>query len=210
MSLKTDNDIFRSTSQQVPYKPEDVKLISDRVLIRDLGSPEKVGLIEIPEKYRDKAGPGGNLRIGVVVSVGPGDRFIEHGVTDEGEVRRSLITTKERCPVCSEGSAFRCKACWERAQRYVPCKVEPGKCETCGGDLQPCWFDLRGYELVWQTKCIGCGGTGYVERPVTVPPQCLPGETVLYDRRREAEVFLDGVRHVLCHAEQAVIAVLEV
>ncbi len=52
-----------------------------------------------------------------------------------------------------------------------------------------------------------CEDTGRV--PVVVPAQCNPGDRVIYDRRREAEVIIEGKRYGMIHAEQSVLAVLE-
>jgi co-chaperonin GroES (HSP10) len=182
MSLKGKTDIFQGTSREFTgIDPLSIKLISDRVLIRDLQDAEKEGSIVIPEAYRDRGvNDFGTMRIGVVVAVGPGDRFIEHGVTDEGEVRRTLIT----CPCMCAYAMMRDGSRW--------------------------WFDIRNYcrvELKPGEKCPACDGSGRI--PICVPPQVWPGQKVLYDRRKEAEIYLDGQRYLIVHAEQAVVAVLE-
>ena len=143
-------DIFDGLSQHLPHNPENVRLISDRCLIRDLGDAEKIGTIFIPESARDTngaIGKGGLLRLGVVVAVGPGDNIVEwvdpdgHGAEFGVEIKRRLI---EKDGV-----------------------------------------------------------------PITVPPQVSVGDKVIYDRRKSEEVYLEGQRYQLSHAEQAVLAVVE-
>ncbi len=176
MSLKGKTDAFGRTDifagrNNLTLDPATIKMLSDRVLIRDDGDAEKEGSIIIPEMYRESAT--GKYRSGVVVAVGPGDRFHEIGIIESADgcspqVRRKLITMP--CENCSDGSIF----------------------------------DIREYELV---LCQSCHGSKRM--PVCVPPQCKPGDRVLYEKRREAEVWLNGQRHVMVHAEQAVVAVLE-
>src|SRR5882672_2760631 len=138
-----------------------IGLISDRVLIRDIAeAPEMIGLIVIPELAREKIlHEFGRIRIGLVLACGPGDRFIELGVTNEGEVRRKEITTT---------------------------------CLTCEG-VGRCGFSLREYRHFGNKNgitCHVCGGSG--REPVTIPTQCSPGDKVLYSRRREAEICING------------------
>jgi co-chaperonin GroES (HSP10) len=175
VSLKNKTSIFDSPSQLLAIDPATIRLISDRCLIRDLGDPERIGSIIIPEAARDKArDEWGVLRIGLVIAVGPGDRFIEVGIETYPDcapfVRRKLITTQ--------------------------CAFHAPK----GGQ----WFDVREYEL---NQCPACLGTDRI--PVTIPPQCSPGDKVLYSRRREAEFWVNGERLSVVNAEQSVLAVLE-
>ena len=41
------------------------------------------------------------------------------------------------------------------------------------------------------------------------PMYCQVGDTVLYDRRREAELYINGERHSLVHEEQSVYGILD-
>jgi co-chaperonin GroES (HSP10) len=163
MSLKGKTDIFDSPSQLLEIDPATIRLLSDRCLIRDLGDPERVGSIIIPEVAREKVmHEWGTLRIGEVVATGPGDRFIELGWDDYSGVRRKLITRK---------------------------------CH---------WCEIVSYTKITCPRCLGAHRI-----PVTILPQCRPGERVLYSRRREAEVYIGGERFSLLNSEQSVIAVLE-
>jgi co-chaperonin GroES (HSP10) len=94
MSLKGKTNIFDGVWNRVEIDPATIRLLEDRVLIRDCPEPEKQGSIVIPEVCRDKD----ILRTGIVLAVGPGNRFVELGVTDEGEVRRRKLT--KPCPEC--------------------------------------------------------------------------------------------------------------
>ena len=175
-------DIFTGRSQHVDAAPAEIRCIGDRVLIRDLGDEEKVGSIVIPEEYREKAGGAGKnglLRFGIVVGVGPGDKVFE-------------MTAGGR------GAEF----------GFIERKLITGPCPHCrqGGK--------EGYKVAPEPNsdgvmnpCPVCEGTRRVG--VVVPPQCQPGDKVIYDRMRHEEVYLGGVRHSLVHAEQAVIAVVE-
>lgn len=170
MSLAGKSSIFEGISNQFAIDPASIRLISDRVLLKDLGDAEKEGSIIIPPAFRERGlNEFNTYRMGLVIAVGPGDRFRELGVTDENEVRRMLLT-------------------------------EP--CGWCAGEGKH--FDIRSYSIV---NCRLCNGTG--REGVCVPPQCVPGDKVLYEKRLECEVYLNGERYVLCHAEQAVIAILE-
>lgn len=181
MNLRTADNLFDGISNHIDVDPSTIRLISDRVLIRDVEDEEKIGSIVIPESAREKTAPGkdGRLRIGVVVAVGPGDKFLEHGLNAQGSLRLTRITR----PVTPED----------------PCSMCRGKDR---------WFDIREYRYVAVEKepCPYCID-GRV--PVTVPPQCRVGDRVLYDRRRHEEMVIGGVVYSLLHAEQAVWAVLE-
>lgn len=71
-----------------------------------------------------------------------------------------------------------------------------GACRECNGE---------GRNLYSDVICPACGGDGIWRKPM----YCKVGDTVIYDMRREAEIFLDGVRHVILHEEQAVLAILD-
>lgn len=179
MSLKGHSSIFESPSQRVDHiDPTTIKLLSDRALIRDLGDPTMyAGCIIIPETCRESRAQQewGNLRIGEVLAVGPGDRWLETWVGEDGSVgRKQLMGT---CPLC----------------------------EGCGRT----YFDIRAYKTLpgGDGKCGECDGAGKV--PVCVPPQCKPGDRVLFSRRREAEFIINGDKYSLVNSEQSVVAVLE-
>lgn len=170
MSLLGKSSIFEGISNQFQLDPSTIRMLSDRVLLKDLGDIEKEGLIIIPEKYRERGlNANGTYRVGIVIAVGHGDRFLECGITEENQVRRKLLTAP--CGLCDAGGAM---------------------------------VDVMNGEPVVCPRCEGSG-----RQPVCVPPQCMPGDVVMFERRREAEVYLHGERYVLCHAEQAVIVVLE-
>jgi len=154
--------------------PANIRLLSDRVLIRDLPQDDsRIGSIWLPDEARNGGvGKGGLFRVGVVVAVGPGDRFIEGQLDAEGRPTLKLITKP---------------------------------CEVCDGDGVAFWDDPA--DDGEPAPCGTCDGSGRV--PVVVSPQCKPGDIVISDRRRDMEVYFDGVLHTLCHAEQSVIAVLE-
>lgn len=134
MSLKGKSDIFESPSQRVDHiDPASIRLLQDRILVRDLGEPSTVGMIVIPQCALDKD----KIRIGLVLAVGPGNQFIESGITDEGQVRRTLITTGRQCPACSgSGQQFSirkyalddCPYCYGGGKEplTVPTQCEPG------------------------------------------------------------------------------------
>lgn len=189
MSLKgkTDafgrTDIFAGGGQEFTLDPSTIRLISDRVLLRDDADAEKEGSIIIPEKWREEAT--GKYRSGVVVAVGPGDRFYEMGIIESTDglspqVRRKLIT--KTCPDC-KGSG-RTDQFNIRDYRFDPCP-------TCDPNDLPFNRTMNG------------------KIPICVPPQCKVGERVLYERRKEAEIFINGSRYCLVHAEQAIVGVLE-
>jgi hypothetical protein len=181
MSLLGKTHIFNEIANRLHgVDPSSIRLISDRVLLKDLGDLEKEGSIIIPEAYRERGlNQFGTYRKGVVISTGPGDRFLEVGIEECGNeaprVRRKAIT--------------------------VPCQCQDGSRK---------WFDIINYivvEIPDGGVCPACGGSGRV--PVCVPPQCKPGDIVLFDRRREAEIYLNGERYCILNSEQSVIAVLE-
>lgn len=172
MSLKGKKTIFDGISNQFDLDPASIRLLSDVVLLKDMGDPDREGLVIIPEAFRERGvNQFGTYRIGLVIAVGEGDRYSEHGVTDEGQVRRRLLTAP---------------------------------CELCGagGTMIEVWPNAGA-----PTICPKCEGTG--RHGVCVPPQCKPGDRVLFEKRAEAQVYLNGERYVMCHAEQACIAVLE-
>jgi co-chaperonin GroES (HSP10) len=174
MSLKDRKHIFESPSQVVEANPRNIRLLEDRCLIRDLGEPDKVGLIHVPQSAQGRAyDEYGSLRVGEIVAAGPGNRFIEVGFDQDFGVRRRQI--RMRCP--------------SRAYK---------------ADGEHKHFDIRSYDL---KPCPICDGTGYV--PITIPPECEPGDKVLYSERKEATFWIDGDRYVLVYEEQGILAILE-
>ncbi len=186
MSLKgkTDN-IFQSPSQLLERDPSTIRLLQDRLLIRDLGEDERVGSIWIPQTAAERGvGGGGRYRLGIVVATGPGNAFIEAGVDDEGFVRRRLIQKP---------------------------------CEACTGTGRQS-FNIREYQWVWCPECNPDGTYDFMEglnggppsmAPIRVPCECKVGDKVIYDRRREAEVYFWGLRFTMCYEEQAVMCIVK-
>ena len=182
MSLLGKTHIFNEIANRLHgVDPSSIRLISDRVLLKDLGDLEKEGSIIIPEAYRERGlNQFGTYRKGVVISTGPGDRWLEVGIEefDNGapRVRRKAITK--------------------------PCE----KCEN--GIMKHVVVDGLVFDVVSPLeKCPWCEGS--TRRPICVPPQCKPGDIVLFDRRREAEIYLNRERYTIINAEQSVLAVLE-
>lgn len=168
--------IFDGPGNRITCDPAQIRLLSDRCLIRDLPQDDsRSGSLVVPETAQNGGvGKGGNFRIGLVVAVGEGDRFSEHGLDAEGAVRRRLLTAQ--CRDCDGNGVTVLGGCCEN----VP--EERIACDECEN--------------------------GRV--PIVVPPQCKVGDTVLYDRRRQEQMYFNGVLHQLCHAEQGVLAVLGV
>lgn len=162
--------IFDGPGSHIDCDPAAVKLLSDRVLIKDIPQDDSTrGSLVIPEvAQRDGVGKGGLFRIGVVIATGPGDRFSEHGLDVDGVLRRRLLTK-----ACGD-----CRGTGVRTIRAV--RLADIECQCDHGRV-----------------------------PVVIPPQCKPGDVVVYDRRRSEELILNGERFQLSHAEQSVLAVLE-
>lgn len=95
MSLLNKSSIFDGADQFISHDPKDVRPIYDRVLVREIPEPETRGSIFIPQSALGKPG----LRIGEVVAVGKGDRWIEKGWREgESEPRRSALKV-DRLPM---------------------------------------------------------------------------------------------------------------
>lgn len=168
-TLKWKHDIFESHQQHVVFDPAKIRLQEDRLLIKDVPEIETEGSLIVPETAAPRGvGKQGLYREGIVVAVGPGNRFIELGAEEyRGEVigiRRRRITQA-------------CLDCWPWA----------GTVATAG-------------------QCSTCDGSGRVG--ITVPCSCKPGDRVVYERRKEAEFYVGGVRYSLVYESQAVIGVL--
>ncbi len=177
--MKTANEnIFESNSQLLfSLNAEDIRMLFDRVLVRDQKDPDKVGSIWIPETAAEKGvGKRGLLRIGVVVAVGPGDPWVRvkmaKGSTEV--VRKSL----GKCPSCADGF-------------IITTYTENPHNEQ--------------YPAFTYKKCTTCNGDGIRRQPM----YCKVGDTVLYDRHKEADIFIDGVRYGILHEEQAIFCILE-
>lgn len=178
-----DTNIFRSNSQFVHNLDATlIKPLWDRCLIRDIPDPDRIGSIWIPETAAERGvGKEGLLRIGVVVAVGPGDKFTREWVerdhlTGQHHVQRKALG---RCPDC-EAPGF-------QITRYV----DPPYNEQ--------------YPAFTYKVCPTCSGDGIRRWPM----QCKVGDKVIVDRRKEAEFYVNGERLYLVHEEQAILAVLE-
>lgn len=200
--MKTTNkeSIYDGISQILSAAPDTIRPTWDRVLIRDLGEEEKIGSIFIPETA-DPIGAGhrGLYRFGVVVAVGPGDKFIECGLDAQGDVRRRAIT--RGCLHCSEAGF----------DPNFPVPPSPIKDPVnpriaTGIDGLPVLVCDRVDIKMVGAACPVCGGQQRV--PSRAPTECQPGDTVVYDRRREAEFYWRGQRYSLVHEEQSVIMIV--
>jgi hypothetical protein len=181
MSLRNRESIFDSPSQFLKgVRASEIRVLEDRVICEDLPDPDKIGSLFVPESAGDRGvGGNGRFRLARVVAIGPGDKFIEKGLDAYGDVKREALGP---CPEC----------------RNSP---KPGflRWRVSGGPDGPHgeWSD-------WET-CYGCNGDGLARWPM----YCKPGDVVIIERRREAEVYIEGVRYTIAHEQQAVIAVLD-
>ncbi len=182
--MKTANEnIFESNSQLLfSLNAEDIRMLFDRILVRDQKDPDKIGSIWIPETAAERGmGKRGLLRIGIVVAVGPGDPWAR-----EKMAKGSTQVARKALGACDfPGLPF-----WLNGEE----KIGP-PCE--GGNV----FDIVNYEKI---PCPRCKGDGIRRHPM----YCKPGDTVIYDRRKEGEIFIDGERFGILHEEQAVLAIL--
>lgn len=176
--MKDNVDILDDHGKRYDHiDPAKIKLLHDRVLLRELGTPSMVGMIHIPDTA-NKGGVDefGYLRIGLVIATGPGDRFLEVGLYPDHSVRRKLLTAR---------------------------------CDGCQG-VGKALYDFRNLRTVGNPNGVTCPiCDGAKVFPVLMPPQCKPGDIVLYSRRREAEFNVNGSRLSLMHAEQSILGVLE-
>ncbi len=164
-SLKHKHGIFESYRQALDWDPLRIRLIEDRLLIRDVPDEKEINGLVVPDNIETGVGKNGLYRIGIIVATGPGNKFIEVGTEGYGEDMRVIRRKITR----------RCGAC-----EFLKCDA------GC--------------------NCTLCDGTG--REDITVPCTCKPGDRVIYERRKEAEVFIDGVRYGLVYEEQAVLMIL--
>ena len=164
--------------------PSKIRLLHDRCLVRDLGAPAQHGLIHVPDTA-NKGGVDeyGYTRIGLVIATGPGDKFVEMGIDAPDAL----------------------------GYHNVRRKLITQTCDTCNG-MKHIGYDFYQLKVVgvpfgMGPQCAICGGEGII--PVTMEPQCKPGERVLYDRRREMEFVIFGQRFLILNAEQSIYGVLE-
>ena len=136
MSLHTDangmvHDIFYGIANRSQADPAKVRLLMDRILVRDLGDEEQVGSIVIPDSARGQE----QARMGVVVAVGPGDSHTEkdYGYDGEGSLRRHKKFSGERLP--------------------MECKVGDVVCYDHRRDLE-FWFQGQRFFIVNETQSV--------------------------------------------------------
>lgn len=176
-------DIFESPAQLLPYNPADILPLLDRVLLRDVKDPDKVGSIWIPQTAAERGvGKEGLLRLAVVVAVGPGDPWEVEKLVNGGT------------------SVYR--------EALGPCRYVGPKWYMHGKEQEgyPCdngrVFDMPEYQY---NECPECKGSGKQRWPM----QVKVGQTVCVDRRKEGEFYFGGERHTICHEEQAVMGIVE-
>lgn len=162
--------------------PTTIKPMAGRVIVRDIHNDEADGRyasLVLPANV-DKAE---RRRLGVIVAVGQGDRW---------------ITLKERGPY----GAFRHKG--------IKCDVCEGLGETVFDACLYGWIaatedNRKARPECTVTTCRSCNGTGLAR----IPMETKPGDRVIFDRRREAEIEIGGERLSLVYEEQSILAVLE-
>lgn len=181
MIAKVDTNIFRSNSQLMNIDPGRIKPCFDRLLLREIKDPKKIGSIFIPETAAERGvGKNGLARLGVVVAVGPGDPWAkEKVIKGTTEVVRKAL-----------GACLECKN-----------SPNPGflRWRVSGGPDGPHgeWSD-------WE-KCYGCAGDGIRRWPM----YCRVGDVVIYDVRKEAQIFINGETFTLLHEEQSILGIIE-
>jgi co-chaperonin GroES (HSP10) len=127
VSDSKSTNIFQSNAQLLSgIDPAKIRPIIDRVIIEDIPDPEKIGSIVIPQGVEIGVGKKGLLRLGRVVAVGPGDKWIEVGFDRHDDVRRRAV--KIPCPNC-EGESIDCPTCDDTGidpEGRLPMDVKPG------------------------------------------------------------------------------------
>ncbi len=91
--------IFDTLAQVLVVDPKQIIPIVDRCVIQDIPQEDRRGSIYIPESHNNKD----LIRRGLVVAVGPGDKYTEHGFDNTSQVRRKLVV----CETCKGGPFFR-------------------------------------------------------------------------------------------------------
>lgn len=96
MNSRDKTSIFDGISQIMDdIDPARVVPLVDRVLVRDMGEPEKEGSIYLPATAAEVgSGKKGLMRLCEVVAVGPGDKWIEGQVVASGLVKRRVVKTE--------------------------------------------------------------------------------------------------------------------
>jgi co-chaperonin GroES (HSP10) len=163
--------IFEGLSQHVDVDLTRLRLIEDRVLVKDLGDVDQIGSIFVPENVDHMRGLGhqGNWRLGQVVAIGPGRTYHEWNGNEFGGWKRRLYTKP---------------------------------CEACEGHGR--FFDMKDYEY---RRCPKCKGDKVVA--VCDPPQCAVGDRVIFERRKECDVYINRELHCLVYAGQSILGVVE-
>lgn len=175
MSLLNKDSIFEGLSQYSATAPSEIRPIYDRCLVRDIPDSEMVGSVVIPQSLLNN---GSGLRLGIIVAVGNGDRWIEKGWNNAAqEARRAAIT------VCQCG----------HHEKIHSVHGTHGKRACLMVDGQGEEFDY-------------CPCKNFSPR---LPMDVAPGDKVVYDRRKECEIYIHGERYSLIHQEQSIMAVIE-
>ena len=174
-----------------------IRLQRDRIIVRDLPENEvqKIGGIFLPDgdgkEKKGGVGKNGLLRLGEVVAVGPGDHLIGKGLDADGKERLAMVMAD--CSHCQGEGVV--NSGWGGGEK------------TANGSEFPRYMVVACDENGENLKCPHCSGTGKVQ--ATSQCYCKPGDVVVYDLRREAEFFIDGVRYGMLYEEASVLLILE-
>lgn len=113
----SDKDsIFDALSQILVVDAAKVIPTVDRALIRDVPESDRRGSLYIPESVQNRE----PVRQGIVIAVGPGDKYTEHGFDNDGQVRRRQV----RCGY---------KSCSNGYDLNMDTGGSPALCPECGG-----------------------------------------------------------------------------
>ena len=172
--------IFESTAQHLKaIDPAQIVPIWDRCLLEDLPDPEKIGSLFVPDSAEDR-GVGGNGRFRLA-------RVVAVGRGDKFiEKGFDFYGDVRREPL---GECAACKGSGMSSHKQAYQSPDPGK-------LGPDWCI---------EDCPACHGDGLARWPMN----CKPGDVVIIERRREAEVYIEGTKFTLAHEEQAILAILD-
>jgi co-chaperonin GroES (HSP10) len=119
------------------------------------------------------------IRQGIIVACGPGDSCVERVI--------------DRNAVDHEGRPYL------RRTRVEICK--------CGHDRSlHVIFRVAGFDNPYPCDAADCECNDFDGR---LPMHTKPGDRVLYTRRRDEEIYVNGVRYSLVHEGQAVLGVIE-